>query len=97
MKSVTMGNKHAMEQLEKAKTNRDKAVNEQTQETKQVFNDHEFNFARTQRNVALTFAMNSRKADFTAEDVVGDAQKYFEFLISDGFYEYTEKSTIISA
>jgi len=96
MKDSVKKNPHAMQQLERAKENRDKAVNGQPEENKQMFNDHEFNFARTQRNVALTFAMNSRKSEATSDDIVADAQKYFEFLVNDGFYEYKEKSGLVA-
>ncbi len=97
MKNTVKNNPHAMQQLEKAKQNRDKAINGQLEENKQMFNDHEFNFARTQRNVALTFAMNSRKSEATAESIVTDAKAYFDFLIADGFYEYAEKSNLVIA
>ncbi len=95
MNDTTKRNQHAMQQLEKAKQNRDKAINGQPEENKQMFNDHEFNFARTQRNVALTFAMNSRGANATPEEIVSAATEYHAFLIADGFYEYAEKSTLV--
>jgi|JI10StandDraft_1071094.scaffolds.fasta_scaffold1821823_2 hypothetical protein len=98
MKESTQRNGHAMMKLAEASKKRTEAIDKQTDAVKQQFHENEFNFARQQRPIALSMAIAYVKENpekNTTEAVLENAQKFFEFLIEDGFYEESEKSSLV--